>query len=285
MAPPTPPPSLAPMQPTSSPLYLTGEDVIRLTAFNSATGVTLELRGRFLPVSPWPTEAPPRVGAVGHALVPTSDRLATTRTAGLGEGWLLDWGVDVTAGTPQDGQCFVQVALARGQGGAVIELSPLGSGYVTDQQRLGWPDGRVDGFLAGGGALRSITGTIPGAGAEVSEVVPTGARWALLALELDLVTAVAVANRVPQLTIDDGVTVFARVSVNQNLTASLTWRNSFQRAVPQLADLTRFVITTPIGADLQLRAGYRLRTVTAAIQAADQYSAPQYLVQEWIEGV
>jgi hypothetical protein len=33
-----------------------------------------------------------------------------------------------------------------------------------------------------------------------------------------------------------------------------------------------------------LSAGHRIRTVTAAIQAADAYTAVQYLVREWLEG-
>jgi|SRR5579864_3025385 len=276
---PLPPPALSP----STPCYVTGEEALRLTVFNAAVGVTVSLRGRFLPAVQSADDPPARVGPFQFDLVPTTDRVATVRTQTLGEGWILDWSVIVTGGSPPIGQCYAIVGLVRGTSGNVQELSTLGFGPVTAKQRLSWPTGVNQGFVDGAGALRSITGTLPGAGAEISEVVPTGARWTLIAFEADLATAVAVANRVPQLTIDDGANVYSRVSVNQSETASQTWRNSFQLGVPQLADLTRFVIATPLPPGLTLGPGHRIRTVTAGIQAADQWAAPQYLVIEKIE--
>jgi len=267
-----------------SPLYFTGEESIRLTVFNAAAGVTVSLTGRFLPVRQRADDNEPRVQMFAKTLTPATDRSASTRTEQVGEGWLLDGAVVVTAGTPTDGQCFALVELVRGSQNAFQAVSAIASGYITAKQRLPLVGDKFAGFLDGGGALRSITGSAPGAGLEISETCPTGARWAMIAFEADLVTSAAAANRVPQLTIDDGVNVFFRVSVNQNETASQTWRNSFQLGVPQTFDGTRFVVTTPLGCDLMIPAGGRIRTVTAGIQAGDAYNAPQYLVREWIEG-
>lgn len=265
------------------PIYFTGEDAILLTVFNAAAGVTVKFSGRFLPVSDDP-DPTPSVQLINESLIPATDRSASTRVVGCGEGWLLDWQVSASVGTPFAGQCFAKVEIQRGLGSSALIVSRLGRGYVTAKQGPEGPFGIPYDSIDSQGAVRSITGTTPGAGAEISEVVPTGARWKLIAFEADLVTSAAAANRVPQLTIDDGANVFARVSVNQNETAGQTWRNSFQLGVPQTFDGTRFVVTTPLGCDIVLAAGYRVRTVTASIQAGDQYSAPQYLVQEVIEG-
>jgi hypothetical protein len=41
----------------------------------------------------------------------------------------------------------------------------------------------------------------------------------------------------------------------------------------------------PVPFNIRLAAGARIKTVTAAIQAGDQYTAPQYLVREFLEGL
>ncbi len=261
-----------------APLYLTGEDNLKLTVFNAAAGVTVALTGRTLPFGST------RPSPFKQLLIPATDRSASTVILPLDDGWLLNAQVVVAAGSPAIGQTFVRVSVIRGITSQADEVLTLFADYVTAKQPASYPDSPIAATTDGAGAVRSITGSLPAAGAEVSEVVPTGARWMLLAFEADLTTAVAVANRVPQLTLDDGANVYARVSVNQNETASQTWRNSYQQGIPQQADLTRFIITTSIGCELMLGSGHRIRTVTAGIQGADQYAAPQYLVREWIEG-
>lgn len=259
-------------------LYLTGEDALKLTVYNAAAGVTVTLSGRTLAFGA--TRPSPFV----QTLTPTTDRAASSVIVGMPDGWLLNAQVIVSGGSPLLGQAFARLTLVRGLQSSAQELCPIARGYITAKQAIGFPLlGDLD-TLAGAGALRSITGTQPAAGAEISEAVPTGARWALVALEVDLTTNGNAANRVPQLTLDDGTTVYARTSVNVNQTASLTWRNSFQAGGSQISDATRAVVRTPIGDALMLGAGHRLRTVTANIDAGDQYAAPQLLVREWIEG-
>jgi hypothetical protein len=97
---------------------------------------------------------------------------------------------------------------------------------------LAFPGVPIASPLDGGGALRSIAGTTPGAGAEISETVPTGARWELLAFQATFVTSAAAANRVPQLTLDDGTTVYFRLGAALNQAASLTQRRSWFQGAP-----------------------------------------------------
>ena len=138
--------------------------------------------------------------------------------------------------------------------------------------------------LDGGGALRSITGATPAAAAEISETVPTGARWELIALRTQLVTSATAGARRPILFLDDGANVFARLSNSSTLAASLTGNFTWIEGsgAPSLDGGTDFQAAVPSG--VRLGSGYRIRTSTTNIQAGDQFSAVQYLVREWLEG-
>jgi len=280
---PTPVPRMRPTLEPSTPLYLTGEDAIRLTVFNAAAGVTVALAGRFLSVADPNDPVPPVVGPFVHSLVPATNRTASTRTEVLGEGWLLDGQVSVTAGNPAKGQTFAIVTLVRGKSGAVQETTVIAAGYIGANARLPIVNGNVTSAIDGEGALRSITGTTPAAGAEILETVPTGARWEPIALRATLVTSAAAANRIPDFILDDGVNILWRAPQGAAQTASLT--EGYQLAQGLVANfndtVTTFFQCIPIR--VMLGAGFRIRSSTSAIQAGDQWSAPQYLVREWIE--
>jgi hypothetical protein len=137
------------------------------------------------------------------------------------------------------------------------------------------------GSTEGPGLIRSITGATPAAGAEISETVPAGARWELLAFHTSFVTSAGVANRNPRLIIDDGTNIYARSATATTIAASLSPTLSFAQGygAPTSTASGEFQLSLPIG--LRLTAGHRLRTATISLQAADQYSAIQYLVREW----
>lgn len=257
--------------------YLAGDDNLRLTVFNALVGVSVTVAGRF-------QHPDGRVEPFEHRITPTSDRVATVITRRLARGWILNLHVYASAGAPLTGQTFAIASIVRGQSGGVIELATLAAGYVTATQRLAWPSGLVLNSLEGGGALRSITGATPGAGVEVSETVPTGARWELLAFQAQLVTAVAAANRATSLSLDDGATVYVSLPAKFVQTASLTFFYVWAQGLQNLQDATRITNQSPLPTNLRMGAGHRIKTATSAIQGADQFSAVQYLVREWIEG-
>lgn len=262
-------------------LYLTGEDTLLLGVFNSAAGVTVSLTGRFLPV-PLPGDVqPPRVRVFRHDLIPATNRTLSTLTRSLGEGWLVDGAVQVTGGNPAHGQCYAIVSLQRGDTGALQVLSALARDYITANQRLGIVNNEFTGMADGAGALISVTGATPAAGAEISETMPTNTRRELIALRFSLVTSVAVANRFPQLILDDGANELTRIVVSAAEPASQTNFHSYGQGYPVVTQQTGFLLPLPV--NIRLGSGYRIRTNTISLQAADQYSAPQYLVREWIE--
>jgi hypothetical protein len=103
-----------------------------------------------------------------------------------------------------------------------------------------------------------------------------------MCLTATLTTAVAAANRIPSLVLDDGANVLAEitagVTIAASLAATITWADS--------ANYNSSLATNPLAplpSQMLMRPAWRIRSVTAGIQAADQWSAIQLGVVEWIE--
>jgi hypothetical protein len=261
----------------SRPFFLHDNDQLRLTAFNAAASVVLTVRGRLM------TAAGEDV-PFQRELTPATDRSASTLTFSPGKGWLLECQVFASTGAPLIGQTFAIVSLVRGRGATVVDVATVAAGYVTALQRLAYPGSPIQTSLDGAGALRLVAGTAPAAGAEIAETVPTGARWEFLSLFTTFVTDANAANRFPTLTLDDGTNVYFRQGSGVVQTATVTIRRNWMQAVNLTTadNSNNLAITLPRG--LHLRAAHVIRTVTNNIQVGDQYSAPQMLVREWIEG-
>jgi hypothetical protein len=176
------------------------------------------------------------------------------------------------------GACYVKVYL-RIEG---IIAGLLGACYITDTVRFMWPGGVTESSIEGPGLIRSITGTNPAAGAEISETVPTGARGLLKSLRASLVTDATVANRYPVLTLDDGTTVLDTYMVDSAQAASSTRAISWHPQTP-IAVVVATGVGVPISDNRILSEGYRIKTVTSGLVAGDNWGAPQLLVEEWIE--
>ena len=259
-----------------SGFYFSGEDNLRITSFNGAAGVVLSIEGRFVTLD-------------GHIVpfvevhTPNTDRTSATSLITMGEGFLTNVQVRATTGTPTQGQCFVIVEIVRGRLGALQPLGTLIQGYVTATQRRAWPGMLLESSLSASGVIRSITGTDPAAGAEISETVPTGARWRLRALRVALTTDATVANRLTTLDIDDGTTQIMRIEGPAVIAASTTRGLNYGIGFPSRAQLNGNELV-PLPSDVVLGAGFRIRTTTLNLQAGDNYAAPQLLVEEFIAG-
>ena len=273
----------APLSPSLAPVgcYFAGDDNLRVTVLNGLAGVTVRVAGRFLHCE---AGAAPRIEPFAHTLVPASDRTASTLTTRLGTGWLLDVQAIASGGTPLTGQTFVILSVVRGLSGGIEDLATLAAGYLTSTQRVVWPGDRIHDSLDGGGALRSISGTTPAPGAEISETVPAGARWQLLAFRAQLVTDANVASRVIRLLVDDGANILAHTSTNVGQATALTYTYGWVQGPMTGAVGQVNALLFGLPNLLLLGAGWRIRTSTASIQVGDQFSLVQYLVREWIEG-
>jgi len=216
------------------------------------------------------------------AIVPDATRAVNSFTFPLDEGFLLSAAVVATAAGVTRGQCYVQVVLLRGNVTQNFQGYLLTEGYVSNTTALGFPGGPSSYAFEGRGTLRSIGGTTPAAGAEISETVPTAAIWRLISFRYTLVTSAAVANRLPQLLISDGANTLAQVGAAVSIAAGVTTVFSYAQGVQAVASQNgQTWCFLPFSE--YLSAGFKIQTLTAAIQAADQYSAVQYLVEEWIQ--
>lgn len=262
-------------QPPPFARYFTAEDNLRIASMSRVLSVEVTVRLRWL--LPDGT-----VQASVERHLPASNRVYSTQDIPTPEGWLIGAEIHASLFAPRIGECWVVLDVVRGSGAQALVLDTVLQGYVTDTSRLAFPGSPLRSSIDGPGALRSITGTDPAAATEISETVPTNARWRLLAFDVALVTDATVANREVVLTIDDGATVLIEVPSAVAHAASLTRRYSFARGVQRATPAASTVISAP-APDVALQGGYRVRTVTTGLQAGDNYGAPQLLVEEWIE--
>ncbi len=259
-----------------SDLYLSHEDSLILTSWNSKTGVNLRLFGRLL-------RPDGQVVPVIVEQAPNTDRTAKTTVQFVGEGFLLSAYCVDTSNSAKRGHCFVQFGVSRGLGTSRLDYCLLGSDYVGAAVALSWPNSIIRHSLEGPGVLRQITGTDPAAGAEVSETVPTGARWRLRGIQVNLLCSATVADRYPRLITDDGTNNLTANPQPLKLVAS---DNLFCFWVPGHTWDTGIAVierVAGLAGDALLGAGYRIRTATFGLQAGDNYGAPNLFVEEWIE--
>lgn len=175
------------------------------------------------------------------------------------------------------GACYVKVSV-RAEG---VVIALLCAGYVTDAESIAWPQGTIESSISNTGLIRSITGTNPAAGVEISETVPTGARWLLYGFRATFVTDATATTRTINLIIDDGTTTLIRLLANGTQTASITRTYNAIGGItaPAASGTDGFI---PLPYPYPLSAGFRIATITALIQAGDNWGAPQLLVEEWI---
>lgn len=124
----------------------------------------------------------------------------------------------------------------------------------------------------------------PAPGAEWSIKAPGGEFWLVHHLHFRLVTSAAVANRVAHVIADDQTDAYMRVPTNTIVAASGSARYSGFPAAPQSTAIGGEVLFPLPDTGLRLPPGYRLRSITDAIDVADQYTEVRALVQVFPQG-
>lgn len=213
-------------------------------------------------------------------LLNSNGNLGTTQSFNLREGFLLAVSIVPSSQVGTGNYLWASAGLRRLTQSLQSVYESLCQGYAYTIAPLSYPGSGCVIPSAGQPCIRVITGSAPAAGADISETVPTSARWQLLSLRASLTTAVAVANRQPKLTLDDGANRFYDTADGPAQAASLTWAYCFAPTGSPPANSLTDVQINYDNAQM-LESGFRIRTVTSAIQAADQWSAPVYCVREW----
>lgn len=255
---------------------LTDDDFLRVISVNVAVGAAIAIQGRRL-------DSAGAIDSFARLHVPHTDRSAAADVFQLGRGALLNLAVFVTGATPLIGQTFVILQIVRGTGAGLVLLGTLLQGYVTSTQGLGWPGSPIASSTEGGGYHRTITGTQPAAGGDVVEFVPTGARWELLRIFLQLTTSATAGTRVPFLGIQQGGGMFFRSKSSTTVAASggllMTWAAGLHYETQLDAGWPLFQLPR----SNYLKAGDSIQSFATGMAAGDQWAAPIYNVREWLE--
>lgn len=202
----------------------------------------------------------------------------------LTEGFLLGVQVFVTQGAGQQaarGQTRAVLQLLSGSFASGILVQTLAMGMIDAHTPLGWPGLTYEPTATGQGYTRSVVGTTPAAGAEISETVPTNARWKFRALRFQLTTSATIATRAVTFLVDDGANPLFQIEAPSSQAASLVQLYNLSQIGARSDKVATSVIAIPFP-DIIMGPGYRLRTSTAALQAGDQYTAPNYAVEEFL---
>ena len=249
---------------------------LRIVSANSVVGVALGIQGLRLDVNGSPQ-------LIMEAHTPNTDRSVATQLYKLGKGVLQQLTVFATAGAPLSGQTYVIAQLVRGVSGPLRIAATLFAGYVTVTQAIGFPGSPIVSSTSGEPVVRLITGTTPGAGFEIIETVPTGARWELVSTRMSLATAAGAGTRVPHLELGFVGSPYAYIpsiaGVGPAASMGFTFGQGLQASAPSgLANISQAL---PVRA--LLPAGQQFFTNTLNILGGDQWGPPQYCVREWLE--
>lgn len=255
------------------PIYLQRNDFVFLNLISNITNCIVRMGYRFLTPE----------GEIKEGTFTTSPFTGSfTGALEIWEGWFLSFAAAISNGPVTGGWAYLQTEIVRGfgPGNNGSAYGVFWEGFLYANAITGWPGVATKEITDGAGVLRSITGSTPAAGADINEVVPAQRRWNLISLSTFFTTSATVATRAPDFLIDDGAnTLFASEAIATQA-ASLGQRYSLSPVVPSQA----FVFGSQLIAfpfPLPLKAGFRIKSQTQNIQAGDQWTAPQYLVQEW----
>lgn len=255
-------------------MRLTGNDRGLLTAFNSVTGAVVSLFSRILTFDG-------KLVEVQQDFTPAATRAAVTQSWEPGDGYLLSLMLQTTS-TVRRGQLYCRVDLQRGLQAVPLVYATLINDYVHLGYRPTWPFGKQISPTEGPGVLRSVNIANPAAGADWSVTVPTGARWSIRGGTFTFVAGAAAGNRFARIVFDDGAVILHNTGLDQTLVATNARVMSLAPVeyVP-VADANDAFVLAPL--PMPLFAGWRMRSTTSGILAADQWSNIQMLVEEWIE--
>lgn len=269
-------------------LYLDPNDRFRLEILTFDTNITFEFAYRIL--------KPNGEIVVGQERIPITATFPTTQGFFFGnlpfslEGFLLSAVLhNFNGGTfGQRGLTHARLVVVRGAATSQPQFTQiLMQGCVDALGELSWPNGQNEVQCGGQGCLLNRVGTVPAAGADWSESIISSSRWLVQTFRAQLTTSATVASRGVSFIMDDGNLVQYAVEAPVAQPAS-TVRQYIWAAIGQAQNAVQSnFVTVPIPPGLKTTSGQnlfaRFRTITTNIQAGDQWTAPNYLVEHWFD--
>jgi hypothetical protein len=135
-----------------------------------------------------------------------------------------------------------------------------------------------------GPSVKTVLGADPAAGAECLVTVPAGATWRLISFSVQNVQGGA-STPLPSLVLDDGANIFFQspgctAAQAISTTQRYTWLVGQGLVSGAVGTSPNVLSQAPLPKDNLLMAGYRVRTVTAGIDANANFGVPVLLVAE-----
>ena len=140
--------------------------------------------------------------------------------------------------------------------------------------------------MTGQGVLKSIVGTNPSAGQNVSEEVPSGSEWEIDSLKFGFTTDATVSTRRVRVQPTDGSSSFYLILASNTQTASSTLSYvgvSGEGIDPSVANNNDQIL--PMPEDLRLKEGWKIESSVSNLQAGDDIATPLLKVRERLKCV
>lgn len=261
-----------------SPLYVQRDDVLVLQAISGVGGNLFTATARLL----LPDGS---ISIIQQVLRPTGLYAAAQLAIVLSEGYLLSVAVACNSASTR-GIAFAAAFIARGGTTAASAALGLFSDYVTVRQVVSWPGGRQIHPTEGPGNMRVITVAVPATGAEWTQTVQNGARWRIMGIEAKLITAVAVAARVPKVQFFDTLsslpfyTAVPSQAVAAATTVQVCAAPGAASSAPELTTVNQALPTDMILSGLNPTT---ISSLTSLLQAGDAYTNISLFVEEWLD--
>lgn len=257
--------------------YTSGAENLRVTSFNSLTGVIISVQGRRI-------DENNQLQWFSFTHVPNTDRTKATSDYPLGKGYILNLVVFASSGSPRVGQTFVQVKVIGGLSGQTYVLGTMLQGYITSSQELAWPGSPIQPSTIGGGYTRTILASNPSFGTDIVEVVPTGARWLLQAFNFTLLTDSTTVIRQAYIALwPGGIQVLDIGAVSTQSSGNNIGYNYVNPGAffsPSLGTPSQIGI---LPRDMVLIAGSKISASAIELQPGDWPHSGVYVVEEWLE--
>ncbi|MGA2329177.1 MAG: hypothetical protein ABSH05_23195 [Bryobacteraceae bacterium] len=260
--------------PPPSPAYVGSQDQLMFVVYNVIPDQTITIQVRMLMPSG-------ELKQNRWDFPVTSDRALNCFMAPLAEGFLLTMSVYAQGGSPP-GSCYAFVFLMAASAGEAPIAQTLAYGYLTDAAGLVWPYPRWTLINEGPGNIRLIQGTNPAPQHNISETVPTGARWRLISVFCRLSTSATAGNRYVGLWVVDPAGTFVSIPAVAGQPPSLVWSYTWGSGLAAAFDSNWGHATAPLPDYLFLTSGQSFSAFCYPFQAADDFTAPLYLVEEWL---
>ena len=287
-APPAPPPSPVPPTAAGPPgipagqaapngaSWVTADDYLVLQV-SSSLAYTIRITYRLL--------TPDGQIAYGVQNVTTAGGyLDQVFTMPLGPGYLLSAQVTPlgTGADPAMGQVFGSLYVGRGPTAAILMTWLLCSGYIGNNESIGWPAGRPMRSTEGQGLFNIYPVTTPAAGHDWSISVNQDARWRLVGIGGDLTTSAQAGNRapVPQIILGTTTAMVVPSSLTQGPGTIIGWK--WLPAYATIGQNAGSFNAASLPQPILLQGLSTVKCNTVAIQSSDQWSNVFVMVEEWL---